>query len=399
MSLQGKHIVLGVTGGIAAYKIPLLVRLLVKEGASVQVVMTRTAKDFVSPLTLSVLSKRPVYSDFVTDGDQWINHVELARRADLMLIAPLTAATLAKIVSGEADNLLTAVVMSAECPVLLAPAMDLEMYRYPAVRDNLRKAEQFGMHVIPAEEGELASGLHGQGRMPEPGTLLEEIKKILAPGNLPLLGKKVLVTAGPTYEDIDPVRYLGNRSSGKMGIALAEAARRNGAEVMLISGPSPYLPVNPPYEVIRVRSAGDMARAVQQHFPDNDILIMAAAVADYTPVKTEKNKIKKQDRRFNLELQRTKDILAEAGKSKRKDQFIAGFALETDNEEANALKKLKEKNADMIILNSLRDEGAGFEHDTNKIRIFFADGTEKSFPLKSKNELAQDIINEIALRI
>ncbi len=395
MSLRGKNIVLGITGGIAAYKIPLLVRLLIKAGANVQVVMTEAAKDFVTPLTLSVLSRRPVLSSFVSGDGQWNNHVETVHWADLILVAPLTANTLANLVAGKAEDFLTAVVMSAEAPVYVSPAMDREMYRYPAVKENLDKLRSFGMRVIPAEEGELASGLTGQGRMPEPETLFEIIRRHFE-SDKPLAGKKVLITGGPTYEAIDPVRFIGNRSSGKMGIALAGAASEAGAGVTLITGPSAFLPENPPFEVVYVESAEEMFDAVKERYPSSDILIMSAAVSDYKPVATATSKIKKQSKRLHLELEPTPDILAEAGKMKREGQLNIGFALETDREKENAKDKLKRKNLDMIVLNSLKDEGAGFGFDTNKITVIHKDGTEKSFPLKSKYEVARDIISEIS---
>ncbi len=395
MPLRGKNIVIGITGGIAAYKIPLLIRLLVKAGANVQVIMTEAAKAFVTPLTLSTLSRNPVYSSFVSEAGQWHNHIALAHTADLILIAPLTANTLADLAMGKAENLLSAVIMSAEAPVYVSPAMDREMYRYGAVRENLSKLKSFGFHIIPPEEGELASGLSGQGRMPEPETLFAIIRSHFKQTQA-LKGKKVLITGGPTYEPIDPVRFIGNRSSGKTGIALAEAATQAGAEVILITGPTTCLPGNPPYTVVPVESAGEMYQAVKKHYPESDILIMSAAVSDYKPVDVKSSKIKKHSARLNIELEPTPDILAEAGKMKRQGQINIGFALETDDEKKNALDKLKRKNLDMIVLNSLKDEGAGFGYDTNKITIIRKDGQEKTYPLKSKHEVARDIISEIS---
>ncbi len=396
MSLRGKHIVLGVTGGIAAYKIPYLIRLLKKEGAEVRVAMTPTATGFVTPLTLSAVSQNPVVIDFVKEH-RWNNHVEWAVWADLILIAPLTANTLAKLATGQADNFLTAVVMSAEnIPVLLAPAMDREMYRYPAVKTHLDRLKSYGFTVIEPAEGELLSGLTGQGRMPEPEELLAEIKRFFSSNRL-LEGKKILITGGPTYEPIDPVRFIGNRSSGKTGIALAEAAVEEGAEVTLISGPSKILPENPPYEIIRVETARQMFDAVKSVFHRYDIVIMSAAVADYAPENVSATKIKKNDERFILTLKKNPDILAYVGNNKNKGQIVVGFALETDNALANARDKLKRKNADMIVLNIPgKDLKTGFDADTNKVYLIRSDGEIRETDLKSKKEIAKEIMYEIA---
>ncbi len=395
MSLRGKHIIIGITGGIAAYKIPLLIRLLKKEGAEVRVMTTRSAHEFVTPLTLSALSQNRIVTEF-TDRDQWNNHVEWARWADLILIAPLTANTLAKLAQGQADNFLIAVVMSAENkPVLLSPAMDREMFQYPAVKNHLDKLTSYGFKIIEPAEGELLSGLSGKGRMPEPETLFEEIRRHL-PKDGPLKGKKVLITGGPTYEPIDPVRFIGNRSSGKTGVALAEAAYDAGAEVTLISGPSKVLPANPAYEVVRVETAREMFEETKKRMDSQDILIMSAAVSDYSPENTARSKIKKKDKRLVLELKPTPDILKYVGENKKEGQIVVGFALETDHALAHALDKLKRKNADMIVLNSPDKEGkTGFDSDTNKVIIIKKDGRKKELPLKTKKELAHDIIEEI----
>ncbi len=394
MSLAGKHILLGVTGGIAAYKIPLLVRLLVKEGAEVRVMMTPAARDFVSPLTLSVVSRHPVATDFVRADNTWQNHVEWARWADAVMLAPLTANTLAKLVAGQADTFLVAAVMSAECPVLAAPAMDAEMYAYPGVQKNLEVLAGYGVEVIPAETGELASGLTGQGRMPEPETLLEHLRRVLAPQG-PWKGKQVLITAGPTHEPLDPVRFIGNRSSGKTGFALADAFHKAGADVRLILGPVCDDERKRPYEVVRVETAREMFDAVMGRKDDTDVFVMAAAVADFRPSRAAEHKIKKSGSRLSIELETNPDILAGLGREKGPGQILVGFALETDNEHQNALEKLRRKNADMIILNSLRDAGAGFGTDTNKITVLHRDGTSREYPLKSKKALAYDILREM----
>ncbi len=394
--LHGKHILLGVTGGIAAYKTAHLTRLLIKAGAEVKIILTPNAREFVTPLTLSTLSKNPVLTSFTKDDGSgvWNSHVELGLWADYMIIAPATANTLSKMASGEADNLLIATYLSARCPVFIAPAMDLDMYRHHSTVQNLETLIQHGRHIIPAEEGELASGLTGEGRMAEPENILAFLNNYIEE-NAPLYGKKILITAGPTYEPIDPVRYIGNRSSGKMGFALAENAAQSGAEVILVTGPV-HLPT-PPGNVKRidVETAAEMYRESMKYFPGAHIVIAAAAVADFTPVKSATHKIKKQaSGKMTLNLTHTKDILAEMGKRK-KHQLLAGFALETQDGTANAQKKLSEKNLDLIILNSLQDEGAGFGHDTNVITLIDRDGSIRKFPKKTKKELATDIINHI----
>jgi len=395
MSLRGKHIIIGVTGGIAAYKIPLLIRLLKKEGAEVRVMMTPSAHDFVTPLTLSSVSENPAVTEFSAQN-RWNNHVEWARWADAVLIAPLTANTLAKLANGQADNFLTAVVMSTEnIPVLVSPAMDREMYNYPAVQKNLSALESYGFHVIPPEEGELLSGLKGKGRMPEPEKLFETLRSLFERSEL-LKGKKVLITGGPTYEPIDPVRFIGNRSSGKMGWSLAKAAHEAGADVILITGPSQVVPDSAPFPVIRVETAQQMYEAFKEEFPNSDIAILSAAVADYRPAQAADRKIKKSDERLVIELEPTPDILAYAGKNKKKNQKVIGFALETDNERENARRKLEKKNADMIILNSLRDEGAGFHTDTNKVYMLRKDGKTVTTDLMPKTLIAKRIIDEIS---
>ncbi len=395
MSLKGKNIIIGVTGGIAAYKIPLLVRLLKKEGANVRVIMTRSAKDFVTPLTLSAVSENPVVSEF-TFEHTWNNHVEWARWADLILIAPLTANTLAKIANGQPDNFLTAVIMSAEnIPVLLSPAMDREMWHYPATQKNIQALRNFGFQIIPPAQGELLSGLSGEGRMPEPEDLLEKIRKHFDQEKV-LKGKKVLITGGPTYEPIDPVRFIGNRSSGKMGWALAQTAHNAGAEVILISGPSKILAENPPFTVFRVETAKQMFETFQKYFDQTDIAVLSAAVSDYTPENPQSSKIKKNQDTITLKLKKTPDILAWAGQNKKTNQIVIGFALETENEKENAQEKLKKKKADLIVLNSLNDAGAGFDTDTNHVYLIYPDNKTKEIPLNSKKEIAKEIIHEIS---
>lgn len=397
MSLQGKKLIIAVTGGIAAYKINYLVRDLVKSGAEVKVILTKAAEDFVSPLTFSVLSKNLVFTDFYDDQKSWNNHVELALWADLILIAPCTANTLAKIANGICDNFLMAVYMSSKCPVVIAPAMDLDMYQHPAVVRNLKTIADFGHHIIPAESGELASGLIGQGRLAEPETIFKVLTEKLSDANQEFAGKKILITAGPTYENIDPVRFIGNHSSGKMGFDLAKEAAKRGAEVILISGPSSQQVNDNSIRVFRVSSAQEMYDEVFKHYDKTDIAIMSAAVADYTPKVKATEKIKKNDNELVIELVKNKDILRTMGENKT-HQFLVGFALETQNEEENAKLKLKKKNLDMIILNSLRDEGAGFANDTNKVKIF-TPNEEQSFSLKSKEEVAKDILNFIAEKL
>ncbi|MCW3090705.1 MAG: coaBC [Ferruginibacter sp.] len=390
--LKGKKILLGITGSIAAYKMAILVRLLIKSGAEVKIIMTPAAKDFVTPLTLSTLSKNPVLAD-LANNDSWSNHVMLGRWADIMVIAPLSCNTLAKMAGGICDNLLTAVYLSATCKVVVAPAMDEDMWLHPATKKNLHQIASFGNEIIPVAIGELASGLTGEGRMAEPENILEWLNYFFSAG-LPLTGKRAIVTAGPTYEQIDPVRFIGNHSSGKMGIALANELKERGAEVTLILGPS-SIPVPEFLNVIRVETAAEMFSACTSLFDKMDIAVMSAAVADYAPVTTEPEKIKKNDQTVSVELTKTKDILKHLGEVKKSGQLLIGFALETNNEEDYAKKKLMEKNADMIVLNSLNDEGAGFGYDTNKITIFTRTGGPIYFDTKSKVEVAKDIVNTI----
>lgn len=397
MSLENKKIIIGITGGIAAYKINYLVRDFVKAGAEVRIVMTKPTEDFVSPLTLSTLSRNKVYTDFYDENKTWNNHVELALWADVMLIAPCTANTLAKIANGICDNFLMAVYMSAKCPVIIAPAMDLDMYAHPAVTRNLNIIESFGHKIIPAEYGELASGLIGQGRLAEPETIFRTVGNEFTDTDATFAGKKILITAGPTYENIDPVRFIGNHSSGKMGFDLAKEAAKRGAEVTLISGPSSQKTDDKNIDVYRVTSAQEMFDEVFKHYENADIAIMSAAVADYTPKVKATEKIKKNDNELTIELIKNKDILRTMGE-KKTHQFLVGFALETQNEEENAKAKLVKKNLDMIVLNSLRDEGAGFANATNKIKIF-TPTEEQYFTLKSKEEVACDILNFIAQKL
>ena len=390
--LQNKKILLGVSGSIAAYKAAALTRLLVKAGAQVKIIMTPAATDFVTPLTLSTLSTNPVLTN-LTESDSWANHVMLGRWADIMLIAPLSCNTLAKMATGLCDNLLLAVYLSATCPVVVAPAMDEDMWHHPSTKKNIETISAYGNYIIPVENGELASGLVGEGRMAEPESIVKWIDDFFLSEN-ELEGKKVLITAGPTYEKIDPVRFIGNHSSGKMGVAIAEEMKKRGGDVTLILGPS-GIKVNGGIKLVHVTSAAEMFGACEKAFATADIAIMSAAVADYTPVHIAKEKIKKSEDNFTLSLTKTKDILKILGSVKTSNQVLVGFALETDNEKENALKKLSSKNADMIVLNSLQDAGAGFGHDTNKITIF--DKTGKSFPfeVKSKKEVAVDIVNTI----
>lgn len=390
--LTNKKILIGVTGSIAAYKIPLLVRLLVKAGAEVKIILTPAAKDFVSPLTLSTLSRNAVLCD-IAENDSWANHVMLGRWADLFVIAPLSCNSLAKMANGLCDNLLQAVYLSATCPVVVAPAMDEDMWKHPSTNNNLQKISSYGNLVIPVESGELASGLTGEGRMAEPATILEWVNDFFKKKDQ-LKGKQALVTAGPTYEAIDPVRFIGNHSSGKMGIAIAEELLARGADVTLVLGPS-MVKVPDGIRTIRVKSADEMLQACITGFSDKDITVMSAAVADYTPVHVAGEKIKKNTDSFSVELKKTTDILKELGSKKHSDQLLVGFALETTNEKEYALKKLNSKNADMIVLNSLNDRGAGFGHDTNKVTIFDRKGNEYQFGIKTKKEVACDIVNTI----
>ena len=386
------NIVLGITAGIAAYKTPQLVRLLTKKEHNVKVILTENAKEFVTPLTLSTVSKNPVLTNFSSPEGNWHSHVELALWADAMLIAPATANTIAKMAHGVCDNLLLATYFSAKAPVFIAPAMDLDMYAHPTVTENLIKLKSFGNHIIPVTYGELASGLVGQGRMAEPEDIVLFLESALTE-NLPFKDKKILITAGPTYEAIDPVRFIGNFSSGKMGITLANEAVRQGAEVHLILGPSTEKNIHSQIHLHRVVSAQQMYEAAVTEFPTCDIAILAAAVADYTPETVASEKIKKKGGNLSLTLVPTVDILASLGKIKT-TQTLIGFALETENEVANAQTKLEKKNLNGIVLNSLRDAGAGFSTDTNKV-TFITKETQISFPLKSKEEVAKDILAQI----
>lgn len=394
--LKGKKILLGISGGIAAYKTAHLVRLFIKSGAEVQVVMTTAAKDFITPLTLGTLSKKEVFSAFYEPEDenaQWNNHVELALWADIMLIAPATANTMSKMVSGACDNLLLATYLSAKCKVYFAPAMDLDMYKHQSTLLNFNKLESFGNVMIPAESGELASGLSGEGRMAEPENIIRFIEEDIEK-DLPLRNKKALITAGPTYEAIDPVRFIGNHSSGKMGFDIAEALANQGAEVILISGPTHLSVQHPNIKLVRITSAQQMFDACKIYFATSDIMIAAAAVADYRPKQVATQKIKKSDESLSIELEKTIDILASLGVEKTK-QFLIGFALETQNEIENAKLKIQKKNLDLIILNSLNDKGAGFGGDTNKVTFIDKDQHIEEFSLKTKKEVAKDIVNKI----
>ncbi|WP_040005785.1 bifunctional phosphopantothenoylcysteine decarboxylase/phosphopantothenate--cysteine ligase CoaBC [Fibrisoma limi] len=393
MTVKGKRILLGVTGSISAYKSALLIRLLVKAGAEVQVVMTESAKEFITPLTLATLSKRPALSTFVSDQNgSWNNHVDLGLWADVLVIAPASAHTLARCAHGLCDDLLSAVYLSAKCPVFFAPAMDLDMYRHPTTVENLQRLESFGNHIIHAEHGELASGLVGEGRLAEPETIVQTLYRHFA-FRPALAGKPVLITAGPTQEPIDPVRYISNHSTGKMGYAIAQAFARAGADVTLVSGPT-ALPLPDPFvRRVNVRSASEMYEATAAAFPSAAVTILNAAVADYTPAHPADRKIKKQEATFALELTKTTDIAATLGLQKRTDQLMMGFALETNDELANALKKLRAKNLDWIVLNSLRDSGAGFGHDTNKITVIDKDEQTHEFALKSKDDVAEDLLD------
>ncbi|WP_236652704.1 bifunctional phosphopantothenoylcysteine decarboxylase/phosphopantothenate--cysteine ligase CoaBC [Chitinophaga vietnamensis] len=395
--LQGKKILLGVSGSIAAYKAATLTRLLVKEGAIVKVVMTAAAADFITPLTLATLSKNEVPLN-ISDHNSWNNHVALGRWADVMLIAPASANTLAKMANGLCDNLLLACYLSAACPVLFAPAMDEDMWHHPATRGNIEKLLAYGHHQIPVATGELASGLFGEGRMAEPEAIVAYLRhhfSTAAGAPKPLHGKMAVVTAGPTIEHIDPVRYITNHSSGKMGIAVAEALADAGAQVKLILGPTNLSTSHTGIEITHVQSAADMFNAVIAAYPLSDIVVAAAAVADYRPVEVADKKIKKGEAQLNIALEKTHDILRTLGNNKGPQQMLVGFSLETNNEKEYALKKLREKHLDLIVMNSLADAGAGFNYDTNKITLFDRKGRERSFPLKSKQEVAQDIVSAI----
>lgn len=394
--LNGKKILLGISGGIAAYKTASLVRLFIKAGAHVQVIMTPASKDFVTPLTLSTLSKNPVHSSFYNqdeENEKWNNHVDLALWADLMVIAPATANTLSKMANGTCDNLLLAVYLSAKCPVYFAPAMDLDMYKHPSSLASFNSLQQYGNIIIPAESGELASGLSGEGRMAEPENIIAFLEADLE-SKLPLKGKKILITAGPTYEAIDPVRFIGNHSSGKMGFDIALSAANLGASVILVSGPTNCKVTNSLIEVIPVVSAQEMYDVCHHYYADVDVAIAAAAVADYKPKIVSAQKIKKAADEFTIELEKTKDILASLGANK-KNQFLIGFALETENEIENAKIKIQKKNLDLIVLNSLQDEGAGFGIDTNKVTFIDKEFHVEEMELKSKKAVADDILNKV----
>lgn len=400
MSLKGKKIVLGITGSIAAYKAAVLIRLLIKKGAEVQVVITPAGKEFITPITLSALTRKPVISDFFSQRDgTWHSHVDLGLWADLMLIAPATASTIGKMAHGIADNMLVTTYLSAKSPVFIAPAMDLDMYAHPATQRNLAILRNFGNYIIEPAEGELASQLVGKGRMQEPEKIVEEIDRYFKckhreeTGESPsLFGKRVLITAGPTYERIDPVRFIGNYSSGKMGFALAEECAERGAEVILVAGPVRMEAAHPSIRRIDVESAAEMYQAAIGHFPDCDAAILSAAVADFTPEYVAGEKIKREDDDLILQLHPTQDIAAALGALKGNGQVLVGFALETNDEEAHAREKLQRKNFDFIVLNSLKDPGAGFRYDTNKVTILTEDETYP-YPLKEKSEVAIDIVD------
>jgi phosphopantothenoylcysteine decarboxylase / phosphopantothenate---cysteine ligase len=394
--LKGKRILIGVTGGIAAYKIPLLVREFKKAGAEVKCILTPASSAFVTPLTLATLSEYPVESElYDAKSGKWTNHVELGGWADAMIIAPLTASSLAKMVTGHSDNLVLTTYLSAKCPVFVAPAMDLDMYVHPSTQENLHCLAKRGVQVIPAESGELASGLIGQGRMAEPETIAQYVAAAFETTHQPLSGKRFLITAGPTYEALDPVRFIGNHSTGKMGIALADYVASLGAEVFLVLGPTSEKPANTSIHVLNVESAEDMLREVQSHWKKCEVGIFAAAVADYRPAQKLAQKIKKSEDRLELELVKNPDVLKWAGQHKMTNQVLIGFALETQNEEDNAKDKLVKKNLDYIVLNSLNDRGAGFGHDTNRVTLIDKHNIIRKFELLSKKETAREIINTI----
>lgn len=394
--LKGKHIILGISGGIAAYKSVYLLRLLIKAGAEVQVVITPSGKEFITPVTLSALSGKPVVSEFFTaNTGEWHSHVDLGLWADAMVIAPATASTIAKMANGVADNMLITTYLSAKAPVFVAPAMDLDMFAHPTTQRNIELLRSYGNHIIEPTSGELASHLVGKGRMAEPESIVAQLEDFFKKGEV-LKDKHVLITAGPTYEKIDPVRFIGNYSTGKMGYALAEEAASRGAKVTLVSGPVSIKAKHPSISVINIESAREMHDQCIKQFPSSDIAIMCAAVADYAPENTATEKIKREkDEIPVIKLVKNPDIAASLGKIKKKSQKLIGFALETNNEVTNAQDKLKRKNLDAIVLNSLQDKGAGFGTDTNKISIFFANGNRQDFPLKSKTEVAKDIIDAI----
>ncbi len=393
--MKGKKIIIGITGGIAAYKAAILVRLFIKKGAEVQVIMTPFAEKFITPLTLSTLSQKPVLKMFYNpENGDWNSHVDLGLWADAFVIAPATANTLGKAANGIADNLLLTTYLSAKCPVFWAPAMDLDMFKHSSVRKNINTLKSFGNQIIDAETGELASGLEGKGRMAEPEHIVSYLENFFNEKKK-LRGHKVLITAGPTYENIDPVRFIGNRSSGKMGYALADIFSENGADVTLISGPVNLKTENQRIKTISVQNADEMFSETEKYFSKHNIIIFAAAVADYTPENPAQSKIKKKTDNLSIKLKPTKDIAKELGKRKKKNQITVGFALETDNELVNAQNKISKKNFDFIVLNSLKDKGAGFGYDTNKISIIDKDNNIKRFKLKSKTEVAKDILNKV----
>lgn len=393
MTLKGKKIVLGITGSIAAYKAAYLTRALIKEGAEVQVLITATGKEFITPVTLSALSGKPVLSEFFRDeSGMWNSHVDLGLWGDAMVIAPASANTIAKMANGVCDNYLLTAYLSCRCPVFVAPAMDFDMFLHPATQRNIETLRSFGNHIIEPSEGELASGLQGKGRMEEPDKIVTVLAGFFAERE-DLSKKKILITAGPTYEKIDPVRFIGNYSSGKMGYALAEECASRGAEVILVSGPVDIKTQHPGIHIIPVESAQDMYEASVKYFPESDGAILCAAVADFTPENPATSKIKREKEDMILQLRPTRDIAAELGKMKKENQLLAGFALETDNEENNALSKLQRKNLDFIVLNSLRKPGAGFRTDTNQITIIDKTGNKTDYSLKSKQEVAKDIVD------
>ena len=397
--LKGKHIILGVTGSIAAYKAATLTRLLVKEGANVKVVMTPLAKEFITPLTMATLSKSPIMVDFYNpENGDWNSHVDLGLWADLYLIAPASANTIGKMAGGIADNLLLTTYLSAKCPVMVAPAMDLDMYKHPATQRNLKVLQSFGNIIIEPESGELASGLIGKGRMEEPERIVAFIADYFARQE-DFKGKKVVVTAGPTYEKIDPVRFIGNYSSGKMGLAIAEEFAGRGAEVVLVCGPVNLKTSHPAIRRVDVESAAQMYEVTSKEFVNSDVAVLSAAVADFTPKEKADHKIKRGKDDLLLELLPTKDIAAELGRIKTVSQLLIGFALETNDEEINALSKMQRKNLDMIVLNSLNDKGAGFSVDTNKVTILDKAGDKTVYELKTKVEVAKDIVDQIASRL
>lgn len=392
--LRGKHILLGVTGSIAAYKAANIVRLLVTQGAEVKIVMTPLAKQFITPLTLATLAKNPIYVDFFNpENGEWNSHVSLGMWADAYLIAPATANTIGKMANGIADNLLLTSYLSAKCPVFVAPAMDLDMYAHPAVQKNIETLKSYGVHFIDAEDGELASGLVGKGRLAAPERIVENLDAFFN-GQMSLTGKKVMVTAGPTYEKIDAVRFIGNYSSGKMGYAIAEECANRGAEVVLVSGPTSLSVNNSNIKLVKVSSAREMYEVCNQEFPQCNVTVLSAAVADFTPQNVSDTKIKRKDNNLEITLKPTDDIAASLGKQKG-DRVLVGFALEKENELENAIGKLERKNFDFIVLNSMNDKGAGFNHDTNKITIINRNKEVKNFELKPKVLVAKDIVNEI----